>query len=172
MKKKNEPSATEVAVSEYLTANHIKYVVTGGTATKRDGWDCDAWMIQFSRVRDGKTLVMDTMFYTGTGHRVLTSMGEMELRRMGKATQSYINRVIAEHSRAVAPRSASVLYSLFFDSSSAEQNFHDRCGDFGYDTDSIKAQATYNACCEVLTKMRGFFTGTERTALQELLQDY
>ena len=38
--------------------------------------------------------------------------------------------------------------------------------------DSIKAQATYNACCEVLTKMRGFFTGTERTALQELLQDY
>lgn len=172
MKKKNEPSATEVAVSEYLAINHIKYQAMGGTATKRDDWECDAWMIQFSRVRDGKTLTMDTMFYTGVGHRVLTGYGEMELRRMGKATQSYRNRVIAEHSKAVAPRSASVLHSLLLDSSCAEQNFHDWCNDLGYDNDSVKAQGIYNACCEVLTKMRAFFTGTERQALQELLQDY
>ncbi|MNR67782.1 hypothetical protein D3C85_1919640 [compost metagenome] len=58
------------------------------------------------------------------------------------------------------------------DSSGAEQNFHDWCSDFGYDNDSLKAQQTYNACCETLTKMRAFFTGTERTALNELLQDY
>jgi hypothetical protein len=94
------------------------------------------------------------------------------LRRAGKSSARYLESIKARHSVAVAPHVASVLHSLLLDSSSAEQNFHDWCDDFGYDKDSIKAQGIYNACCETLTKMRSFFTGTERQAMQEILQDY
>lgn len=158
----------ETAITEYLKTQGITFVAVGGVASKRDGWDCDAWLCKFSR--QGKEVFTD--YYTGIGHRVLTAYGQQEVRRAGKASAGYLERIKAQNSVAVAPHVAGVLHSLLLDSSSAEQNFHDWCDDFGYDKDSIKAQSTYNACCEILTKMRTFFTGTERQAMQEILQDY
>jgi hypothetical protein len=158
----------ETAITEYLKAQGVTFMAVGGVASNRDGWECDAWLCKFQR--QGKEMFSD--FYTGTGHRQLTKAGEFELRRAGKSSARYLESIKARHSVAVAPHVASVLHSLLLDSSSAEQNFHDWCDDFGYDKDSIKAQGIYNACCETLTKMRSFFTGTERQAMQEILQDY
>ena len=44
------------------------------------------------------------------------------------------------------PEADLVLSSLLLDSSAVDQSFEDWCGEFGYDTDSRKAEATYNAC--------------------------
>lgn len=159
----------ETAIADYLKAQGVTFQATGGFAVKLDEWDCDKWLCVFSRA--GKP-AMTTDYHTGIGHRVLTTMGQLELKRAGKASAGYIARIKAEHSKAVAPHVAGVLYSLLNDAESAEQNFHDWCDCFGYDKDSIKAQGVYNACCEILTKMRAFFTGTERKAMQEILQDY
>lgn len=167
-----EANPIETAITEYLATKNIKFAVAGGLATKRDDWECDAWVCSFERVRDGKTITINTDFFTGTGHRVLTAYGKQAIRNAGKSSARYVESLKREHSRAVAPHVASVLHSLLMDASGAEQNFHDWCGDFGCDSDSIKALTMYNACCEVLTKLRGFFTGTERTEMQDILQDY
>lgn len=167
MAKQINPIETEIA--EYLKAQGVTFAATGGTATKRDDWECDHWSVSFSR--QGKpTLITD--YYTGIGHRELTAYGQQEVKRYAKATPNRLRQVKEQNSKAVAPHVAGVLHSLLLESSSAESNFHDWCDEMGYDKDSIKAQGVYNACCETLTKMRSFFTGTERQAMQEILQDY
>lgn len=159
----------ETAITEYLKAQGVTFQATGGIATKLDDWECDKWLCVFNRA--GKP-AMTTDYHTGIGHRVLTAYGQMELKRAGKASAGHREMIKRANSKAVAPSVAGVLSSLLFDSNSAEQNFHDWCDELGYDKDSIKAQGIYNACCENLTKMRSFFTGTERQAMQEILQDY
>jgi hypothetical protein len=71
-----------------------------------------------------------------------------------------------------APNAAGALYSLLLDSQAAHQSFMDWCGDYGYDTDSIKAFATYNACCENAKKLATIFNRDLQAKLQEALQDY
>jgi len=44
------------------------------------------------------------------------------------------------------PKVGDVLQSLALDASSAEESFEDWCANCGYDTDSRKAFATYEAC--------------------------
>lgn len=70
------------------------------------------------------------------------------------------------------PTAAAIFYSLSLDGGAAMQSFDDWAGDFGYDTDSRKAEAIYKACVETgqyLLKCIGP-EGLEK--LQELFQDY
>ena len=71
-----------------------------------------------------------------------------------------------------APRAAGVLYSLILDSSAAEQTFESWCGDYGYDTDSRKALATYLACQDNADKLGRIFDRATRAALSEALEGY
>lgn len=167
----------ETAVAESLKAQNITFVAVGGGSTKRDGWECDAWLCKFSRAAkidggirsEAKEFSVD--FYTGTGHRQSVRPMPADIARLGK---NILARVDWERMwlKPVAPHAASVLYSILSEAQGAEQNFLDWCGDYGYDTDSMKSHATYTACCETLQKVRAFFTIEERNALQELLQDY
>lgn len=177
--KKREPSPTELAVTAWLEKAGIKYEVYGGHATKLGDWPCDAWTWIMSRRKVGTQdqLRMEDKLHTGIGQRQLTPIGQRYMSSI--RTSDTPNRVsnarrqiIAEHSRAVAPKSASVIYCLLSDADGAEQNFHDWCSDFGGDNDSISSLNTYNACCEVLNKVRAFFTQAERAELRELLEDY
>jgi len=52
------------------------------------------------------------------------------------------------------PKLDEVLNCLFLDSSAHEQCFQDWASDFGYDTDSIKAKSTYEACIENYFKLK------------------
>ena len=46
--------------------------------------------------------------------------------------------------------------------------FEDFCGEFGYDTDSRKAEKTYKAVCNEYDKISRFFTTEELEQLQEV----
>ncbi len=46
--------------------------------------------------------------------------------------------------------------------------FEDFCGDFGYDTDSRKAHATFELCRNFARRIKAFFTEEEITALEEI----
>lgn len=166
MTKQINPIETEIA--EYLTSHGVTFTATGGTATKRDEWECDHWSVSFTR--EGKP-ALTTDYYTGIGHRKSKYSMPIDIKRLGK---NIVARVEWEKQnvKAVAPHVAGVLSSLLMEAQSGEQNFHDWCDELGYDKDSIKDQATYNACCETLNKMRSFFTGTERQEMQDILQDY
>jgi hypothetical protein len=46
--------------------------------------------------------------------------------------------------------------------------FAEFCGEFGYDTDSRKAFATFKRCAALAVRLRAFFTETERAELSEI----
>lgn len=52
------------------------------------------------------------------------------------------------------PSIADVVECLISDASSADQTFEDWCGDYGYDTDSRKAGATYKAVVKQTAALR------------------
>ena len=148
--------------AEYLTAQGVTFAARLLGENNRDGWTCDEWRVAFQRVHlDSRLPVRDkapleTAYYTGTGHRA----------KPAKRT-SWDNAP-----RPVAPTAASVLYSLLLDASGADENFYDWCADYGYDTDSRKALATYEACCIIRADVNKFFTATERAELAAILEDY
>lgn len=157
-------------VDAWLAAKNIKFIARGGYPSKdAAGWEHDRWEVIFSRPQVAD--ILET-YRSGIANRKLTKMGERAINAAGKMSDIYRRRLIAEHSKPVPPTAASVLYCFLSDISSAEQNFHDWCSDFGADSDSIKALNTYNACCEMLTKMRAFFSREERAELEKLLEDY
>ena len=72
----------------------------------------------------------------------------------------------------IPPTAAEVLYCLLSDASATGQCFADWASDFGYDTDSRKALAIYEACCATGVALRDVFTHAQRAELSELLQEY
>jgi hypothetical protein len=105
-------------------------------------------------------------FYTGVGLRAEpTEMDKTRARisfpgLSAKDIQNrtiYGRRYLAEIEKArkpKAPTAASVLHSLMRDSSAASQSFDSWCSEYGYDTDSRKAYATYEACQRNADKLR------------------
>lgn len=70
------------------------------------------------------------------------------------------------------PNVKDVMSSLLMDASAGELgSFESFCSEFGYDTDSRKAEKTYNACIKMAEKLKNFL-GEEYEAIQEDLQDY
>ncbi|UAV89765.1 hypothetical protein [Pseudomonas phage COT4] len=158
----------ETAVAEYLKAQGITFAAVLTGSGKRDDWECDSWSVSFSRDKKERFV---TDYHTGIGHRQSKRPMPPEIARLGQYIQA---RVWWERDnlKPVTPQAASVLYSVLRDAEGAEQNFLDWCGDYGYDNDSMKAHKVYTACCELLQKVRAFFTNEERQAMLELLQDY
>jgi hypothetical protein len=58
---------------------------------------------------------------------------------------------------APTPKIADVLYCLLSDSQSGSQSFEDFCSDFGYDTDSRKAHATWETCKNIFIGLHVLF---------------
>lgn len=73
-----------------------------------------------------------------------------------------------------APKLEDVLHSLLSDGEAAEYTFEDWASNFGYDTDSRKAEATYRACVDVGIRLRKLLGGDDVivTELRELFRDY
>jgi hypothetical protein len=64
------------------------------------------------------------------------------------------------------PTAAETLYCLASDAhGTRDTSFEDWCREYGYDDDSRKAEATFDACCEVYTELEKLF-GSE--VLEEL----
>lgn len=75
--------------------------------------------------------------------------------------------------KKIAPPSVvNVLYSLMQDGRAIDsRDFADWCADYGYDTDSRKAEETYRACLDIGLKLRGTFGEKTMRELYELFQD-
>jgi hypothetical protein len=84
-------------------------------------------------------------YYTGLGHR--------------------------KHGHAVRPTNADILHSLVLDDVNGE-TFESWCGNFGYDTDSISALRTYEACKDNTARLAKVIAPSDIVKIKELLQDY
>ncbi|MBT2325510.1 hypothetical protein J7E62_24560 [Variovorax paradoxus] len=167
-------SDREQKVEDALVEMGVTYDVAYlGEREDSEKWKHDDWMFQFVR-NDGAfrqpVAAMRQSYRTGTGHRK-PPPGALSPRppyRPGTlAHEDWLNTFCA-----VKPPAAGVLGSLFVDASGAESTFEDWCGDFGYDSDSIKALNIYRACQQIVLDLRKFFARGQVEQLEQLLEGY
>lgn len=173
------------AVADYLDTKGIAYTVHHLGERERDGWKHDAWTVAFARDR----ALASFDYSTGIGHRKYVKGNYLEnigAFRPSKPEHYYDRRPPAaiagkpgtlfaaewdkRHLRAVAPHAADVLHCLALDASAGTMTFTEWCADFGYDTDSRKALATYEQCQETADKMRRVFGPDAARELQQLTE--
>lgn len=77
------------------------------------------------------------------------------LRRSGDQRRSITIYYSMGSAHVGEPCAADVLSSLLLDASGPE-DFTDWCGDYGYDTDSRRAERTFKACQVIARKLRRF----------------
>src|SRR5690606_33602845 len=86
----------------------------------------------------------DFDYCTGTGLRqYVTGPKNPTIAQAGRPGTIYREEYDRRHLRPVPPHAADVLHSLILDSAAADQTFESWCDEFGYDSDSRKAEATY-----------------------------
>lgn len=116
--------------------------------------------------KSGKSIKVE--YSQGTGHlpkRIQTrgAMAENEACENGAHGGCKVN----------PPKLVDILYCLVLDSSVLDHSsFEGWAGDFGYDTDSIKALEIYKECKKQANQFRNLFSASERAKLAELFQDY
>ncbi len=67
---------------------------------------------------------------------------------------------------------ADALSCLLMDARAAETTFEDWAAEFGYDTDSRKAEAVYRACDEIGKKLKSLLSASDIDHLSNLVQNY
>ncbi len=73
----------------------------------------------------------------------------------------------------ILPDLADVMHCLVLDASVLDcGGFENWAADFGYDTDSRKAEATYRQCLDLAVKMRAAFGDAGMAEMSTLFQDY
>lgn len=163
-----ETKDIKTAVIELLKAEGITTSVSAaGENLNRDGWQCDGWCITFTRAKISESFD----YFTGLGHRKPTKCAMLQTgAKYPKNSVGYADWV-KQYVRPVPPDIAGVLHSLISDSG-AVTCFIDWANDYGYDSDSIKALAIYNACCINAKRLQQIFSRATLDELSELVQDY
>lgn len=168
----------DIKVQQYLNALGVTYNAhyIGAISGK---WPHDKFSVVLTPTGKSPHLFE---FSTGTGHRVQLKNFKLPAKTVfngnkHKELTGWNKAFVPDSSnwpqyRVVKPTAASVLYSILLDGSAIDMSFHDWCCDYGYDTDSISARSTYDACCTTGLQLRSLFTSEVRTVLSELLQDY
>lgn len=154
----------EAAVKELIDKLNIKFAVQYMRETKRDDWPCDAWSVT----------IKDQQFdyFTGLGLRKADKKEAQRLERLNDIGKVRRKQLYEELLKPVKPTEASVLHSLILDIDGASEAFDDWCSQYGYDTDSRKAERIYFECQEHRKKVNSIFSLDTIAQLQELLQDY
>lgn len=160
---------TDDAVDTVLAAHEIRYTVRHVRATTRKHgtekpWECDQWAVELTC--QGITEEFD--YFTGTGHRKPTRPTPRPAYTPGTLAYEQWQKTF----RPVAPRAASVLYSLLMDSDAVGQSFAQWCAELGYNADSISDRATYDACQANADKLARVVPGDVRNELATLLEGY
>ena len=116
----------------------------------------DRWVLTLS-----KGSITETFdYWTGIGHRKAQKVGDRDRWQVQRAQKIILGTVLLQTdgnyeiakmvletgSTAVYPKLDDVLYSLLSDSEACDLDFDEWCAEFGYDTDSRKALAVYEAC--------------------------
>ena len=71
-----------------------------------------------------------------------------------------------------SPELADVLHCLLSDAEAGAQSFEDFCADLGYDTDSRKAEKTWQACKVTAVGLNRLFSNSDLHDLRELFEGY
>lgn len=170
-------------VAQILASKGIKFECVS-LGERIDPWDngdrrhkMDAWNVTMSREFNGQRIMQHFDFFTGDGlrKRPKNPVTGKERRNPFNARTQRLDHQHWERrypARPVAPHPADALQCLLLDSSASEQTFASWCDELGYDSDSRKAYATYEACQQSADKLAKLFDHEARAQLRDALQDY
>lgn len=103
-------------------------------------------------------------------HSVARDELDKEIAETGKVKQGDFG---VTFTRVQPPLFRDVMYSLLSDSDAIDYaSFESWASDLGYDTDSRKAEAIYQACVKTALGLRAMLGDATITKLRELFQDY
>lgn len=172
-----QSEAIEQAVAAILDECGVRFSVAlvDENAVDENGWKHAAWNVRF--VKPNGALMgypeFSTQYRMGSGLRELVTNLRMRAISCGIQTGWSLANINWKTPRTVldqefrrfctrpqTPTPAGVLHSLILDASAADSTFDEWCADFGYDSDSRKALATYLSCQETAKDLRRLF-GTE-----------
>ena len=75
--------------------------------------------------------------------------------------------------KPITPKTADVVYSLVLDAGVLDaRNFEDWASEYGYDTDSRKAETIYRACLEIALQLRNGLGEAMLADLRDAAQEY
>ena len=129
-------------------------------------WKCLNWKCQLTI--NGKAYTCD--YSQGVGH--LPKMPSGYPDTLTKYEADAIEFGKAGYKTVPAPSVVDILHSLLQDSQSADQTFENWCSELGYDSDSRKAESTYNECRKILRWLQSCLTAEELEQFGKLFQDY
>lgn len=112
------------------------------TVKDENGWEHYAWRLRLSYTADGAVCTYDTPWKAGTAH-------DPEKVALGD-----------------------VLASLVSDSYFGDHDFESFCNELGYDTDSRRAYAQWEAVVAAAKQFNEWLSGTMLEDLQNAAQDY
>lgn len=156
--------------STHTGTREEEYIDNSGKKAKHTQ---DAWVCALKR--ENETMRVD--YYTGLGHRQLSKAkyysdrgffpNRKDIQEFRyKASEAALLKICDP----VKPKIEDVLDCLASDASSYDnaRNFEDWCSDFGYDTDSRKAEKTYNLCAELAKDLKHFLDSHYDTLLYKV----
>lgn len=165
------------AVAAYLAEQGIAYTaVFVPQSASRNSANKDPslnWRVSF--IGQGQGAVLATDYTQGIGHVVGLKISRHKTlndeQQWLTASERGMNPVSMK--RLPKPTSASVLHSILLDSDVLNHDgFESWASEFGYDTDSRKAEGIYNECRKIAGDLVRVFSKAQREHLAELLQDY
>lgn len=170
--------------SERLGLTFDIVIVHCGLVVQKEGETrniTDKWLFTLSRGSVSESFE----FWTGIGHRKPAKAYNedqkyfikkaMKICTGAELKQSDDNYALAKenvdmYTLPVRPKLDDLLYSLVLDADACDNSFEEWCSNLGYDSDSRKAFATYEACKANGKKLIGL--GVDIAAAQEKFQDY
>ena len=137
-----------VSIGEFVKANRISMTAerTDNNPNMDDASNMDHWkvVLTIKALREG--------FDTWHGYKGKLGACQYSTRKL----TTYFSQGYGHNGRE--PKVTDVLDCLASDSSSIDnaRGFEDWCGDFGYDTDSRKAEKTFKVCEHQAKRLRSF----------------
>lgn len=136
----------------------------------------------------GGRTVIETDYMAGIGHSPAYNAARKIGRGIaladvsavdGEVEKGYRHRLSAgemvfpKRDEKLLPDPCSVIHSLLLDGDAIDHpSFESWAGDFGYDTDSRKAEATYRICLDMGLRLRNGLGEDLLRQLREVFQDY
>ncbi len=127
------------------------------------------WHVSILRSGD----VMETAYCQGVGWIPGYRPGWKRTVADAETEQAAIERGTVGLRKLPPPQLRDVIYSLLLDYSVIDcRNFEDFAEEYGYDPDSRKTEAIYQACLKAALEFRGLFDEDEINELREAFADY
>lgn len=130
--------------------------------------------------RNSAELITD--YSTGIGHLQGYRQGDSSLShsaaireacKTGNSNSSHFARMAGYRIKAIPPKLADVLHCLLLDSSVLDAGcFENWAAEFGYDTDSRQAEATYRQCIDIALRLRQLYSDSEQRTLRHVFANY